>query len=461
MFSLQMSMNRHLRRLTGFIAGPKEPAAILGVAAYTIFIMFLVSVVNASNMSWGVFAGERLISVVADAAEGRAVIRQLIDENKGGSGNQQAQAVLERVYLKKTRLAGPVLSGDSLKLAISEAVTSRVKGTGVVVDGKTLLVMSSRKEAQQLLDELKAPYATPDGLTRFAEDIRLVDTLVEKSSIVGLDRALEMVKNGVQKKAGYRIKEGDTLWDIAASLGLSIDNLMALNPGLNPQRLRPGEMISLSRTEYLINVETVLTRVSTEVIEIPVEERKDPSLYLGERRVLAQGKTGKKEVTYQVTLRNGAEVDRKEIGEVVLDKPEPKIVATGTRILLASRGGGRLAWPTAAGGSVVSPYGARGDGMHTGIDIGAGHGSAVVAAESGTVTMAGWYGGYGKCVDISHGEGVVTRYAHLSNINVEVGQSVARGEFIGRVGATGYATGPHLHFEVIVNGRRVNPMNYL
>lgn len=439
-----------------FIKQPKEPAAIIGVAVYTIFVMFLVAVISAGNMMWGVYAGDRLISVVADAAEARTVISQLIDESSARGENT---ALLEGVHLKKVRQADPVLSGSELKVALNKALMSKVKGTEVVVNGKTLLVMNSRREADQLLEELKAPYASQEGVVRFAEEVKLVDTMVEKGKIISVVRALEIVKSGSKKTATYQIKSGDTLWDIAGSMGVTVEKLLAMNPGLNPSLLGLGDTLNLDRTENLINVETVLTRVSAEEIACPVEERKDSNLINGERRVLAQGKNGKREVTYQVVFRNGAEVERKEVSEVVLEQPQPKVIATGTRMLLASRGGGRLGWPAA--GSISSPFGPRGGGMHTGLDIGAGYGSPVVAAESGTVIMAQWYSGYGKCVDISHGDGVVTRYAHLSSINVDVGQSVERGEFIGRVGATGIATGPHLHFEVIVNGRRIDPIRYL
>ncbi len=427
----------------------------MGVAFYTIFVMFLVAVINAGNIAWGIFAGDQLISVAASPSEGQAAIRQLIDENSSPG----TRALLEKVYLKQITLAGPALSGDKLKAAISDAMTSKATGTEVVVNGKTLLVMNSRQEAEQLLNELKAPYVTPEGSTRFAEDVKLVDAVIEKSKAVSVAGALEIIKNGTQKSSTYQVKQGDTLWGIASSQGIAVDKLLALNPGLVPGRLQPGDSIKLSRTEYLINIETLLTKVSTETMEYPVEEKKDPSLLLGEKRILSPGRDGKREVTYQIVLRNGAEAERREVSEVVLDNPEPRVVVTGTRALLASRGGGRLVWPTAGG--VVSGFGPRGGEMHTGIDIGGYTGNPVVASESGTVIRAGWYGGYGKCVDISHGEGVITRYAHLNTINVDVGQSVSRGEFIGRVGSTGYATGPHLHFEVIVNGQRMNPMNYL
>ncbi|MBC7325458.1 MAG: peptidoglycan DD-metalloendopeptidase family protein, partial [Moorella sp. (in: Bacteria)] len=180
-----------------------------------------------------------------------------------------------------------------------------------------------------------------------------------------------------------------------------------------------------------------------------------------QQRVVQEGKPGEKEVTYEVTYRNGLEKGREVLKEEILKEPTPKVVAKGTRLLLASRSGssGRLGWPVA--GSIVSPFGYRGREFHAGIDVAAGTGAPVVAAESGRVSRAGWYGGYGKCVDINHGSGVMTRYAHLSTIAVEVGEQVSRGQLIGRVGSTGNATGPHLHFEVIVNGRSLNPVQFL
>lgn len=96
--------------------------------------------------------------------------------------------------------------------------------------------------------------------------------------------------------------------------------------------------------------------------------------------------------------------------------------------------------------------------FHTGVDIAAPSGTPVRAADEGTVLYAGWYGGYGKLVVLDHGQGVSTLYAHLSKILVTVGQRVAQHQLIGRVGSTGYSTGPHLHFEVRRNGRPVDPL---
>lgn len=130
---------------------------------------------------------------------------------------------------------------------------------------------------------------------------------------------------------------------------------------------------------------------------------------------------------------------------------------------------GTMAWPVPSSRRVTSYFGYRthpifGDRrLHTGLDIGASQGSVIVAAGSGTVIYTGYRGGYGNTVMIDHGNGVVSLYAHQANgsIMVQTGQKVASGEQIGKVGSTGNSTGPHLHFEVRVNGTPKNPLNYL
>jgi len=128
-------------------------------------------------------------------------------------------------------------------------------------------------------------------------------------------------------------------------------------------------------------------------------------------------------------------------------------------------GTGELMWPVS--GAVTSGFGVRrhpvfGDmRQHSGIDIAAGHGVTVVAADGGTVITSTYNSSYGNYVVISHGNGIVTLYAHLSSRSVNVGDSVSKGQAVGLVGSTGISTGPHLHFEVHVNGSRVNPYTKL
>jgi len=122
-------------------------------------------------------------------------------------------------------------------------------------------------------------------------------------------------------------------------------------------------------------------------------------------------------------------------------------------------GSGSLGWPT--GGRVISNFGMRSGRMHQGTDFGAPHGASITAAESGTVITAGYGRGYGNYIVIAHGNGVTTLYAHNATNSVSVGQQVSRGQHIGTVGSSGNATTPHVHFEVSVNGVRVNPMGWL
>jgi murein DD-endopeptidase MepM/ murein hydrolase activator NlpD len=118
-----------------------------------------------------------------------------------------------------------------------------------------------------------------------------------------------------------------------------------------------------------------------------------------------------------------------------------------------------LIWPV--NGPVVSPFGYRWGRLHAGIDIGVAYGTPIHAAASGTVVLAGWTGGYGNFTCIDHGGGMATCYAHQSSYAVSSGAQVAQGQVIGYVGCTGHCFGPHLHFEVRINGNPVDPLGYL
>jgi len=134
---------------------------------------------------------------------------------------------------------------------------------------------------------------------------------------------------------------------------------------------------------------------------------------------------------------------------------------------LSSSGSHSGATPSAAGliwpvqGTITSPFGMRWGRMHEGLDIGAPEGTPIWAAAAGTVIYAGWEGGYGNLTVIDHGNGLATAYGHQSLLLVSTGQVVAQGQHIGNVGSTGHSTGPHLHFEVRVNGTPVDPLTYL
>ena len=134
--------------------------------------------------------------------------------------------------------------------------------------------------------------------------------------------------------------------------------------------------------------------------------------------------------------------------------------------ILRQRGYTPTIWPvdgTLEGGfgGRRNPFGGPGYEFHTGQDIEAPMGTPVIAGARGQVSFVGWQNGYGQLVVIDHGGGLSTRYGHLSHIDVDLGQSVSRGQLIGKVGSTGRSTGPHLHYEVRINDQPVNPLQYL
>lgn len=123
-------------------------------------------------------------------------------------------------------------------------------------------------------------------------------------------------------------------------------------------------------------------------------------------------------------------------------------------------GSGSMLWPVPSSNTISSQYGPRWGGFHPGVDITAPIGTPIVATKDGVVISSGWEGGYGNCVIVDHGNGIATRYAHASSLSVKTGQPVKAGQLIARMGSTGWSTGSHLHYEVMVNSRHTNPMRY-
>jgi murein DD-endopeptidase MepM/ murein hydrolase activator NlpD len=157
-----------------------------------------------------------------------------------------------------------------------------------------------------------------------------------------------------------------------------------------------------------------------------------------------------------------------EVGEIDALQVSSAAIAARIQAAQASRPSGSpsstpssagLIWPVSA--PVTSPFGWRWGRMHEGIDLGAPEGTPIRAAASGTVIYCGWESGYGNLTVIDHGGNLATAYGHQSSIAVTCGQQVAQGDVIGYVGSTGHSTGPHLHFEVRINGSPVDPLGYL
>ena len=184
---------------------------------------------------------------------------------------------------------------------------------------------------------------------------------------------------------------------------------------------------------------------------------------------VTKGVEGSKAIVAEDTYINGVAAGRKVISETVIQQPVTKVVEKGTQkvvngITVEQGDGvthGTMAWPVPICHNMSRGY-QRG---HYALDICNGPvkvlGKPAVAADGGTVIHAGWYYDYGYTVKIQHANGLVTLYAHLKEVKVVKGQQVSREQTIGLIGNTGNSRGPHLHFEVIKNGVRQNPLNYV
>ena len=149
-----------------------------------------------------------------------------------------------------------------------------------------------------------------------------------------------------------------------------------------------------------------------------------------------------------------------DVSEKVISNPTTQVIVTGTQNPPPKKGTGYFINPLPTN-HISSAFGSRSGGYHTGQDMTSCIGTSVKAADGGTVVFAGRSGSYGLMVEIDHGKGFTTRYAHCSSISVAVGEKVYQGMVIGKVGMTGVTTGPHLHFEVRKYGTPVNPAGYL
>jgi murein DD-endopeptidase MepM/ murein hydrolase activator NlpD len=201
-------------------------------------------------------------------------------------------------------------------------------------------------------------------------------------------------------------------------------------------------------------VETVTRTIAARTAEVRAEKER---LLITEKG-LGQAKGNKRERLAEVR-QSKAEYLHEVAGiQAANAQVTATIQSAGSSSYDSTPSSSGLIWPV--NGPVVSGFGLRWGRMHTGIDIGVGYGTPIHAAASGTVIFAGWMGGYGNFVIVDHGGGLSTAYAHQSSIAVG-GGAVSQGQVLGYVGCTGHCFGPHLHFEVRINGSPVDPLGYL
>lgn len=215
-----------------------------------------------------------------------------------------------------------------------------------------------------------------------------------------------------------------------------------------------------------LSVKTISTVSEDTEIDYKTEKVRTDTQSLGYYEVTTKGEKGISRKTEKIETLNGVESSRTELSSEVIKEPVNKVITIGTapvRVAATERARATSAGficPINSGSYTISAY--YGDGRnHKGLDFAADKGTSIFAVAAGTVTYAGYDSDYGYNIIINHGNGIETRYAHASALCVSKGASVSQGDMIATVGNTGRSTGNHLHFEVIVNGTRVNPAPYV
>lgn len=215
---------------------------------------------------------------------------------------------------------------------------------------------------------------------------------------------------------------------------------------------------SLLLEKDAITVTSVVNSALEKEIPFETKTQSDTNLYIGESVTVTEGAYGKVAITEETVYQNGAQKSSRILTENVIAQPVARVVRVGTKEKEVLKTG--VFYPLE--GVISSPFGSRWGRMHEGLDIAVAEGTAVLAAECGTVSYVSENaGGYGKFIRIDHGYGVQTAYAHLSKIEVSVGQSVNANTRIALSGNTGRSTGPHLHFEITQEGEPLDPTLYL
>lgn len=350
------------------------------------------------------------------------------------------------------------------------------QATALYIDDEFMGAVADKEELQTMLEDIKDSMSgeeqVADQRVEFVQDVRMEDGLFPKTALKSVEDICDRLVAEETVKAEYVVVSGDTFSKIAEKNGLTSEQLKLLNPDItDTNKLQIGQVLVIQRPTYFLQVVVVKT-VRVEGVKVPFKTR---TVYRSDKytdwsSVTTKGVDGEMTEVYEIVMLDGYEISRVVVEEIVTKEAVTKVIEVGTKKRPASGGSsgsgvttGNMTWPVPVCRRVYQSY----SSSHKGIDISSGPvpvlGKPAVAADGGVVIEAstGWNGGYGTVVKIQHSNGLITVYAHLQELKVTKGQKVSAGQTIGLIGNTGRSFGPHLHFEVIKNGVKVNPLNYV
>ena len=464
--SLLRERLRHRRRLVRADTARRkrvEPAAFvcaaLGVAALTAFFSLYTPATAVR------YNGE-VVEVVSSRAKAKAVaarVEGLTAETLGGAFTLEDGALRYSARLvRRSEVAAP----DELERELTDEIGLVAYGYSLYINDELVGATQYEGAIEALLEQIRQASSSADTLSvDFIEDVRVVEGYVPTEQLVNLGRIAEVINSTKSGEVTYTVERGDTWSKIAANNGMSNDELLAINPGYNINKLNIGDVLVLSKEVPYLTVRVTERQNYVEEVNYDIDYVDDPSMYQGDTRVLIKGVYGTADVVADVVYVNGVETERAVISQVMLTAPSTETRARGTKERPSWLPTGSFRWPCS--GRITSYFGYRNTGIrgastnHQGIDIACAYGSPIYAADGGTVEYTGYKGAMGYTVIINHGNGYKTYYEHCSSFTCSAGQHVYKGQQIARVGRSGVASGAHCHFGIQKNGTYVNPLRYL
>lgn len=451
------SVTRRWYRLDDVLSGHKHLTPIpfllfTGVLAAGLIVGALYTsayTITVDGSEWGIVSDPFVFDEIIEDVENQ--VSAILGEEYTISNEIEYTSILTK--------RGTLSSTSLLEARLYSQVTAVTQSYVLTVDGEVIGI-GDKPDLSSLLEEISAPYVTETTKeVSFVEDVEITYQSISSDTEQDLASMRNLLTSDTVEEVTYTAVSGDTYSTIAAANGMTLDELYALNPDIDSDLLHAGDVLTVSRAVPYLSVRTVDTVTYTQDIAYSTEQVEDSSMYKGETKIITAGVNGVSQVTADVTYLNGYEESREITSTTTVTEPVTQVVAVGTKAKPATAASGSFRWPVS--GTISSRFGYRSGSMHKGVDIAASYGSAIVAADGGTVTFAGYYSTYGYLVIVTHGNGYQTYYAHCSSILVSVGTKVYKGQTIAKVGATGNATGYHCHFEIRLNGTPVNPLNYL
>ena len=433
-------------------------AAIIGIAAITAVVYTPSYVVSVNGTDIGTVRKPAVFENVINRVEIRA-------SNILGYEYELTSEINYDFALTRRGELSPVADFES---HLFDTIDEIFLGYSLNVGGTRMGAAVDRAQLDAVLEEIKAPYVNENTVdSEFVEPLQITHEYLPATAEQDMDAIHAALTENRNGQTVYEVKQGDTFMAIALRNNMTMKELEGLNPGVNINRLHIGQLLTVKEEIPFLSVRTYEDLIYEEAVPCPIEEVPDNSMYEGESRVIDAGIPGTALVHAHITYVNGKEEETHVVSSETMVEPTIKYVAVGTKPRPSWYPTGSFIWPTS--GRISSYFGYRkifgSTSYHGGIDIAAAYGTAVKAADGGTVIFAGTASGsnwtYGKLVIIDHGNGKHSYYGHNSSIVVKKGDKVYQGQTIAKVGSTGRSTGNHCHFEVRINGTRVNPLSYL